>query len=73
MRLIRPGMVWAPWRSSELALDRVDDRFDPMTDAAQTAEAARFVFAVRRRKIAPSSAISRSNSSPAKPLSAITV
>ena len=51
MRLIRPGMVWAPWRSSESwPLNRVDDRFDPLTDAAEAAEAARFVFAVRAQE-----------------------
>src|SRR6266511_1102858 len=58
----------------ELAFDRVDDRFDPLADAAEAAEAWLLVFAVaQRRKSARSSAISASNSSPAKPLSAITV
>jgi len=57
----------------ELALDGVDDRFDPLAHASEAAEPAGLVLRSGRRKIAPSSVMSVSKSSPAKPLSAITV
>src|SRR3954449_3684561 len=52
----------------ELTFDRVDDRLDPLAHAAKAAEARLLAFAVGAQKLAPSSVMSASNCSPAKPL-----
>ena len=63
MRAMRPARVRPPWRSSESwPLSRVDDRFDPLADAAQGAEAGCSSLRSGRRSWQPSEATSCSNS-----------
>src|SRR5438034_2769507 len=57
----------------ELALDGVDDRFDPLAYSAEVADAGWFAFAVGAQEERAEFAHQRLELSPAKPLSAITV
>ena len=57
----------------ELVLASVDDRLDPLADAAERAEARWFVAAVRTQQLAAAGGDELLESSPAKPLSAMTV
>ena len=57
----------------ELAFAGPEDGFDPLAQRAERSEAGRSPLRSGRRKSAPRLAMNPSNSSPAKPLSAITV
>src|SRR5215211_1644678 len=57
----------------ELALAGPDDRFDPLADGPEGAVAVRSSRRSGLRKCAPRAAMICSNSSPAKPLSAMTM
>jgi hypothetical protein len=67
------GDVAAVVLEGELALERVVDRLDPLADPAELAEAWLLVLRSGRMSCASSEAMIPSNSSPAKPLSAMMI